>query len=185
MVHNLLRGGTVAAAVAAAIGLASTLAACASTASTVNAGNGAAATASATAPASSPAASPSASASSSAGTVNPGGPAEPTGTASTAQAQAATLPSGAKYVAIDRMTKSSDGKKLYLSAEAQGGACGNFTVVVQESSAQVHVGLAKLPVKTGVMCPMYIAERTFTATLASPVGGRSVIDLADNSTLGP
>jgi hypothetical protein len=79
------------------------------------------------------------------------------------------------------MTKSPDGRTLYLQTQAQGGACGVFTVVVEESATQVHVGLAKMPVKTGVMCPMYVTERTFPAKLSGPIGTRSVIDLATNA----
>ncbi len=182
MIHGLLRGGAVATALAATIGLASTLTACASSTTTTNAGStGNSVTGSATPTSASTGATPSPSAS-----INPGGPikSSPSATATTTQAQSATLPSGAKFVAIDHMTKSADGRTLYLQTEAQGGACGNFTVVVQESSTQVHVGLAKLPVKTGVMCPMYLAERTFPAKLSSALGNRAVIDLATNAPVG-
>jgi len=183
MIHGLLRGGAVATAVAATIGLASTLTACASS-TTANAGS-AGSTVSGTATPT-PTLTPTGATSSPSGSINPGGPVRPTPStsSSTAQAQSATLPSGAKYVVIDHMSKSTDGRTLYLQTEAQGGACGNYTVVVDESSTQVHVGLAKLPVKTGVMCPMYIAERTFPAKLSSPVGNRTVVDLATNAPVG-
>jgi hypothetical protein len=184
MVHGLLRGGAVATALAATIGLASTLTACASSTTTANAGSAANTVSGTVTP--TPTSSSTGATSTPSGSINPGGPVQPIPSASstTAQAQSATLPSGAKYVAIDHMSKSTDGRTLYLQTEAQGGACGNYTVVVQESSTQVHVGLAKLPVKTGVMCPMYVAERTFPAKLSSPVGNRAVIDLATNAPVG-
>jgi hypothetical protein len=179
MVHSLLRGGAVAAALAATIGLASTLTACASSTTTsANAGSAGDITGAATTPAPSASSSPSPTK-----PVNPGGPVQTP--SSTAQAQTATLPSGAKYVGIQRESQSTDGRTLYLVAEAQGGACGNFTVVLQESATAVHIGLAKMPVKTNVVCPMYITARTFQAKLASPVGNRAVIDLATNAPVGP
>ena len=182
MIHSLLRGSAVATALAATIGLASTLTACASSTTSANAGssvpNSATPTPTSTATTS---ASPAPSASSS---INPGGPMRPTPSSSTAQPQAATLPPGAKYMPIERLSQSTDGRTLNLTIMAQGGACGIYTVVVQESAAVVHVGLAKMPVKTGVMCPMYVAEKTFQAKLSGPVGSRSVIDLATNAPIG-
>jgi hypothetical protein len=182
MIHSLLRGSAVAMALATTIGLASTLTACASSSTAgTNAGSGAGSAttgAGATATSSpSPGSSPTG-----LGSVNPGGPVHTPG--SSAQAQSTTLPRGAKYVAIERLSKSPDGRTLYLVAEAQGGACGNFTVVVQETAGQVRVGLAKIPVKTGMMCPMYITARTFPAKLSSPLGSRPVIDLATGTTAG-
>jgi hypothetical protein len=87
-------------------------------------------------------------------------------------------------VPLEGYTKSPDGRTLYLQAMARGGACGQYTVVLQESSTQVRVGLAQLPVKTGVICPMYIAERSFPARLSSPLGTRTVIDLATGTAAG-
>jgi hypothetical protein len=49
----------------------------------------------------------------------------------------------------------------------------------------VHVGLAQLEPKVGVMCPMYIGPRTFPVQLSSPVGAREVIDLATGKRIGP
>jgi len=179
MVHNLLRGGAFAAGFAA-IGLASTLAACASTSTgTVGAGSGGSPTTVPTTiatPSVSASASPPAPASPSA-TVNPGGPIITSPVASP-EAQSGNLPTGAKYVAIQGHTRSPDGRTIYLQIEARGGACGLYTVVVQESSSQVRVGMAQMPVKTGVMCPMYIAERSYPAHLSAPLGSRVVIDLA-------
>jgi hypothetical protein len=61
---------------------------------------------------------------------------------------------------------------------AQAGACGRYTVVLQESSTQVAVGLAHLPVKVGVMCPMLVRIASFPAHLSAPLGSRTIIDLA-------
>jgi len=48
----------------------------------------------------------------------------------------------------------------------------------------IFVGLAQMPVKTGVMCPMYMAAKNFPAKLATPVGNRAVIDLATGAPAG-
>jgi hypothetical protein len=181
MIHSLLRGSAVATALAATIGLASTLTACASSNTSANAGSSVPNTATPTSTATT-AASPAPSVS---GSINPGGPVKPMPSVSTTQTQAATLPSGAKFTPIEHLSQSPDGRTLNLAIMAQGGACGIYTVVVQESAAVVHVGLAKMPVKTGVMCPMYVAEKAFPAKLSSPVGNRSVIDLATNAPISP
>jgi hypothetical protein len=193
-----LRGGAIGAALAVTMGLASTLAACASTTTSANGSPvGAAGAASGTvsgAPAS-PATSPTPSSPSPASapaSVNPGGPmrtAPPTpGAPSSTFAPAATVPTPpahSKYVAIDQETQSADGRTLYLEIEARGGACGQYLVVLQQSASDVHVGLAQLQPKVGVMCPMYIGPRTFPVKLSSPVAAREVIDLATGKRLGP
>ncbi len=93
-------------------------------------------------------------------------------------------PSSAKYVPIDQESQSPDGRSLYLQIEARGGACGQYVVVVKQTAAEVGVGLAQLPVRKGVMCPMFIGPRTFTAKLDNPVGTRTVVDLANGARLG-
>jgi hypothetical protein len=189
---SLLRGGTVGAALAVAmtIGLASALAACASSTTTANGSPvGAAGAASSTAVApvapipttsAPPSSSPSAPAS-----VNPGGPMStaPPGSP-VVPAPMTAPPAKSKYVPIDQETQSADGRTLYLEIEARGGACGQYVVVLQESASDVRVGLAQLQPRVGVMCPMFIGPRTFTVKLSSPVGTRTVIDLATGKRLG-
>ena len=182
MVLSVSRGGTIAAALAA-VTLASTLAACASSNSVSPAANGKDSGTAQSAPMI-PAPSPSASASPTGSMpVNPGGRMSPAPSSSPV-AQLTAPPANAKYVPIDQESQSADGRTLSLQIEARGGACGQYVVVVKESAAQVGVGLAQLPVRKGVMCPMYIGPRIFTATLASPVGTRIVVDLANGARLG-
>lgn len=196
MVSSLLRGATVGAAVAVTIGLASSLAACASATTNANGSPvGAVGTAGGTVsgtaptpPASAPASSPAPGAPTS---VNPGGPirtapvtAVPPPASAPAQAPLSTRPGNSNYVPIDQETQSADGRTLYLEIEARGGACGQYVVVLQEATSDVHVGLAQLQPKVGVMCPMYIAPRTFPVKLSAPVGTRAVSDLATGRRLG-
>jgi hypothetical protein len=56
--------------------------------------------------------------------------------------------------------------------------------VVQESSSQVAVGLAHLPVKVGIMCPMLVRIADFPAHLSAPLGNRPVTDLATGKSAG-
>lgn len=169
------RGGAIAVALAA-FGLASTLAACASSNSGSPVGSGSTTVRSVPMiPAPSPTGSPS---------VNPGGPVSPAPTGSAA-AQLSEPPAGAKYVPIMQESQSSDGRTLSLEIEARGGACGQYVVVVQQSPGAVRVGLAQLPVRKGVMCPMFIGPRTFHAQLSSPLDGRPLFDLANGAQLGP
>ena len=179
---------SVAATAATALLLAGALAACASdkTVGTGAAGNPVTSVAS---PSASPSASPGASASSSvpgaAGTqtINPGGPAQGVQLASPV-AQDGAIPAGAKYTPIESIGRSTDGRTLYLEIMSQAGACGRYVVVVEESSNQVSVGLAHLPVKVGVMCPMLMRIADFPAHLSAPLGNRPVIDLATGKAAG-
>ncbi|HEU5331481.1 MAG TPA: hypothetical protein VFU73_01920 [Actinocrinis sp.] len=178
----------VAAAAATALLLAVALTACASdkTVGTGAAGNPVASTAS---PPAAPSASPSVGAASSAPgpagtqTINPGGPAKGLPLV-TPVAQNGALPAGAKYTPIESMGRSADGRTLYLEIMSQAGACGRYVVVVEESSNQVSVGLAHLPVKVGVMCPMLVRIADFPAHLSAPLGNRPVIDLATGKAAG-
>lgn len=196
MVGSLLRGGTVGAVltVSMTIGLASTLAACASTTTAANGSPvGAAGAASGTsgtpiAPSPPTSAPPTSSSTpSTPASANPGGPVlttlptpppQPTSTPFTAP------PPKSKYVQIDQETQSADGRTLYLGIEAHGGACGQYVVVLQQSATEVRVGLAQLMPRVGVMCPDYVAPRTYPVSLSSPVGSRPVIDLATGGRLG-
>lgn len=186
---SLLRGGTVGAvlAVTMTIGLASTLAACASATTTANgspAGAGSGTTVVPVAPIPTTSAPPKSSPSARA-PFNPGGPMS-TAPAATpvVPAPMTTPPARSKYVPIDQETQSADGRTLYLEIEAGGGACGQYVVVLQESASDVRVGLAQLEPRVGVMCPMFVGPRTFSVKLASPVGTRTVIDLATGKRLG-
>jgi hypothetical protein len=117
--------------------------------------------------------------------LNPGGPLQGGGQLGNPEAQASALPAGAKYVPIEQFGRSADGRTLYLEIMAQAGACGRYVVVVQESASQVAVGLAHLPVKVGVMCPMLVRIADFPAHLSAPLGNRPVIDLASGRAAGP
>lgn len=182
MVHRILTGAGATRTVTAltAVGLACALASCASVAQNpVAAGAGG----SGSEPAQSPSpvgTSPSPTGSS---TVNPGGPMHP-GVLSTPQAQVQAVPTGAKLVPIGQVDRSADGRTLYLQVEAQGGACGRYDVVLQESADSVQVGLAHLPVRVGVMCPMLVHVIDLPAVLAGPLGDRPVIDLATGESVG-
>lgn len=116
--------------------------------------------------------------------VNPGGPMQGGTQLANPEAQAGSLPAGAKYVPIEQVGRSADGRTLYLEIMARGGACGRYVVVVQESASQVAVGMAQLPVKVGVMCPMLVRIADFPAHLSAPLGNRPVIDLASGRPAG-
>jgi hypothetical protein len=183
-------GVTTAITAAAALVLATALAACASTTPSHAASAGGTVTGipavspspSPSGPAPSPSSAPGGAGSNSAtpvtppSSVNPGGPV--VGQLGTPVAQATVIPAGAKYVPIESIGRSSDGRTLYLEIMSQAGACGRYVVVVQESSTQVSVGLAHLPVKVGVMCPMLVRIADFPAHLSAPLGSRTIIDLA-------
>ncbi|HEV3171049.1 MAG TPA: hypothetical protein VGZ32_11945 [Actinocrinis sp.] len=191
------RGALAIVSAASVLVLTAALAACASTKSVGPAAAGGTLTG---APVTSPTPSASASASASGGSgsagsgsaspgvtssVNPGGPAQGGGgQLGSPEAQASTLPAGAHYVPIEQIGRSADGRTLYLEIEAQAGACGRYVVVVQESASQVAVGLAHLPVKVGVMCPMLVRIADFPAHLSAPLGNRPVIDLASGRAAG-
>jgi hypothetical protein len=113
------------------------------------------------------------------GAVNPGGP------VTSPQAQAAQVPAGAKLVSFDGVSKSADGMTVYLSAMSAGGACGQYDVVVQETSSTVKLGLAHIPPSKTVPCPMFVRNTEFPAHLASALGNRQVIDLANGQNVGP
>jgi hypothetical protein len=115
--------------------------------------------------------------------VNPGGPVQQ-GPLATPQAQVNVQPDKTSLVPIEQLGRSADGRTLYLEVEAQSGACGHYDVVVQETSTQVRVGLAHVPPKVGVMCPMLVRAATFPAVLSAPLGNRPVIDLATGKRIG-
>ena len=109
-------------------------------------------------------------------TVNPGG------IIVSPNDQLTTAPAGTKYVLFDSAAHSKDGRTLYLGIESQGGACGKYDVVVQQSSGSVSVGLVHVSAGTQ-MCPMYVAHMLVVAKLSAPLDGRRVIDLANGQTV--
>ena len=99
----------------------------------------------------------------------------------TPQAQVSTTPTG-KLTGFTTAAHSADGLTLYLGIESQGGACGQYDVVLQQTSSSVSVGLVHLS-SGGRMCPMYVAHMLVQAKLAAPLDGRRVIDLANGQTV--
>ena len=130
------------------------------------------------------AASASASASAGAGSTASNHPLIPStgGPVITPKAQVSAAPAGTKLTAFESAAHSADGRKLYLGLESQGGACGQYNVVVQQTSSTVSVGLVHLSAG-GVMCPMFVTHTLVVATLANPLDGRTVIDLANGQTV--
>jgi len=160
----------------------STQAAGASDTSTVPVATGSSAAASSGASASS-SASASASASASVGATSSNHPMIPTtgGIVVTPQAQVSTTPTG-KLTGFTTAAHSGDGLTLYLGIESQGGACGQYDVVLQQTRSSVSVGLVHLS-SGGRMCPMYVTHMLVQAKLAAPLDGRRVIDLANGQTV--
>ena len=177
---SLLAAGTVGALVLAAV------TACASTGKSVSVSSGGSYSGSASATSASPSASASASASStgSTGSGTSTGPStvNPGGITVSPNDQLTTAPAGTRYVLFDSAAHSTDGRTLYLGIESQGGACGKYDVVVQESSGSVSVGLIHVSAGTQ-MCPMYVAHMLIVAKLSAPLDGRRVIDLANGQTV--
>jgi len=99
----------------------------------------------------------------------------------TPQAQVSTLPTG-KLTGFDSAAHSADGRTLYLGLESQGGACGQYDVVLQQSSGSVSVGLVHLSAG-GRICPMYVAHMLVSAKLSAPLDGRKVVDLANGQVV--
>jgi hypothetical protein len=102
----------------------------------------------------------------------------PGGVVVTPQAQVSTTPSGGKLTAFTSAAHSADGRTLYLGIESQGGACGQYEVVLQQTGQSVSVGLVHLS-SGGRICPMYVAHMLVEAKLSAPLERRRVIDLAN------
>lgn len=100
----------------------------------------------------------------------------------TPKAQVSTVPAG-KLTPFESAAHSSDGKTLYLALESMGGACGQYDVVVQQSSAKVVVGLVHLTPSGHTMCPQYVTRILIPAQLSAPLGQRAVVDLANNQVV--
>lgn len=177
--HHSGIGAALAAGAVGALVLAGATA-CASATKSVSVSEGGSSSGAATA-----SASPSASASASAGasatpsnhTMIPAG-----GTLVTPKAQLSAVPAGQKLTAFQTAAHSADGKTLYLGLESQGGACGQYDVVLQQTGSTVSVGLVHLS-SGGVMCPMFVGHTLVVAQLSAPLDGRHVVDLADGQTV--
>jgi hypothetical protein len=100
----------------------------------------------------------------------------------TPQAQLPATPSGGKLTEFLTAAHSADGRTLYLGIESQGGACGQYDVVLQQSGGSVSAGLVHLSAG-GRICPMYVAHMLVEAKLSAPLDGRRVIDLANGQTV--
>jgi hypothetical protein len=180
--HRRRLGSALAAGAAGALLLAGATA-CASTSKSVSVSAGSTSSAPATATSS---ASPSASPAGSSPTTAPSGKGATTSTQPlpgggipvTPNTQQSTAPAGTKYSAFQSAAHSADGRTLYLGIESQGGACGQYDVVLQQSSGSVGVGLVHVP-SGGRICPMYVTRMLVTAKLSAPLDGRQVIDLAN------
>lgn len=129
------------------------------------------------------AASGSASASASAGATGSNHPMipGPGGIVVTPQAQVPTAPGG-KLTPFDSAAHSADGRTIYLGLESQGGACGQYEVVLQQTSTTVSAGLSHLS-SGGHVCPMYVAHMLIQVKLSAPLDGRRVIDLANGQVV--
>jgi hypothetical protein len=101
----------------------------------------------------------------------------PGGIVVTPQAQVSTTPSGGKLTAFTSAAHSADGRTLYLGIESQGGACGQYDVVLQQTGDSVSAGLVHLS-SGGRICPMYVTHMLVVAKLSAPLERRRVIDLA-------
>lgn len=99
------------------------------------------------------------------------------GPVSTPQAQLAAVPAGRKLTPFETAARSAAWTTLYLGLLSQGGACGQYDVVVQQNASSVSVGLVLLP-SGGRICPMYVGHVLIEAKLSAPLGNRSVLDLA-------
>lgn len=104
------------------------------------------------------------------------------GIVTTPKAQLSAVPAGAKLVAFDSASRSKDGMTLYLGIESQGGACGQYDVVLQQNGGTVRAGLVHLPA-TSRVCPMYMGHLLVAAKLSAPLSGGSVVDLANNQVV--
>jgi hypothetical protein len=173
-----------------ALALTAALSACASVAETAGAGGGSAPVtvnspstaasppAAGSAP-SSPASAPASSAQSTKGTGTSAGGG---GAVATPKQVLAATPARAKLVPFDGATASADGRTVYVELESMGGACGQYDVVLQQSSGSVGVGLVHVA-SGGHVCPQFVGPMRIAVSLAAPLAGRPVVDLADGQSL--
>jgi hypothetical protein len=102
----------------------------------------------------------------------------------TPKAQVQAVPAGGRLVAFDEVVRSKDGMTLYLGIESQGGACGMYDVVLEQTGTRIGAGLVHLSSGTR-MCPMYVTHMLVEAKLSAPLGDRAVLDLANGQTMAP
>lgn len=180
--------------------LAATLSACGSASTTTGSGVGtvalggsmSAGAAPSAAPGSPAGPSPTAAASSAAPSPQPSGSASQSGVVTrpsgvvgavqTPKAQVGSAPVGIKLTAFDTAVAGQDGRTLFVGLESMGGACGQYSVVLRQSSSDVQVGLVHLP-STGRMCPQFVGPLNIEVQLSAPLAGRTVVDLANGQRL--
>jgi hypothetical protein len=104
------------------------------------------------------------------------------GITSTPKQQLSAVPPGAKLTPFLSASAGSDGRTLEVELESMGGACGEYDVVLQQSSTAVQVGLVHLPA-SGHICPMYVGPLRIAVQLSAPLAGRPVVDLANGQRL--
>ncbi len=104
------------------------------------------------------------------------------GTVATPKQQLSAVPAGEKLTGFDSVTASADGRTLYVQLESMGGACGQYDVVLQQSSAQIGVGLVHLT-SGGHVCPQFVGPLRVSVALSAPLAGRTVLDLANDQSL--
>jgi hypothetical protein len=162
---------------AGALALTATLSACKS-ATTVNPGGpNVQSSASVSVAAPSPAGSPTSAAAPSATT-----PAGSAGAVSTPKQVLTAVPAGARLVPFLSASTSADGRTVFVQVESMGGACGQYDVVLQQSSTQVGVGLVHLSAG-GHICPQFVGPLRIPVSLDAPLSGRPVLDLANGQRL--
>lgn len=127
-------------------------------------------------------ASPSAAPPTATGSTGSQSPAPAGGPVVAPQTQLTSVPAGQKLVAFDSASRGSSSTVLYVGLMSQGGACGQYDVVLQQSASSVGVGLVKVP-SGGRMCPMYVTHTLVEVKLSAPLGSRSVVDLATGGTV--
>ncbi|MBR7832152.1 hypothetical protein KDL01_02710 [Actinospica durhamensis] len=104
------------------------------------------------------------------------------GAATTPKQQLSAVPAGQKLTAFTTASASADGRTLYVELESMGGACGQYDVVLQESSTSVQVGLVHLA-SGGHICPQFVSALRVAVSLSAPLAGRPVVDLANGQSL--
>lgn len=105
----------------------------------------------------------------------------PGGIVVTPQAQLSSA-NGKKLTPFDSASHSKDGLTVYVGLESMGGACGQYDVVLQQSSGSVDVGLIHLSAGTR-MCPDYMTHMRVAVKLSAPLNGRTLVDLANNQVV--
>jgi hypothetical protein len=104
------------------------------------------------------------------------------GAVSTPQQVLTAVPAGVRLTPFTGASTSGDGRTVYVHLESMGGACGQYDVVLQQSSTSVGVGLVHLPSGHRI-CPQFIGPLRVAVALSAPLGGRPLVDLATGQRL--